>query len=770
MDKIKQPQKHLSILSLEDSSIDFEIISENLLQSGFNFDIVRVDNEHDFVTNLQTNTYDLILADFNLPGYGGFEALKSYAKYCPETPFICVSGSIGETTAIELLKQGAVDYVLKDKIERLPFAVKRALDEAAERKERREAVQKLAKSEEKFRNLFENDSAPKVIIDPETLQLIEVNDATANFFGWSVDEMKQMRITDINLNEENEILKKIDLVRHKKKLSFEFHLKIKDGTVKDAEVFASMIRIGEKEFMHSILHDITDKKKAEEQLRLLSLSIDQSPVGISIIEKNHKIQYINPAFTKITGFSPEDAIGKKHEILNSEIQNKDEFSDLFETISKGKIWSGEFTGVRKNGETYWQKLSISPLFDEQQQITHYVCIKEDITDKRKMLEDLIEAKEKAEISDQLKSSFINNISHEIRTPLNGILGFGQILASDEISPDEKSDYLEYLNNSCNRLVNMVTDIMDVSLLNSGNQKILKKEFSISKLVEDILHKFDEPICSRNLILNYLPPANKDFPVFTDRELLGKSIEHILDNAVKFTYQGSITVHYELNDDGLFFTIKDTGIGIAKENQDKIFGYFIQENNTNTRGYEGSGIGLSIAKGFIELLGGKIWLESEKEAGTTFYFTIPCAARQPESKPEQKRQKDEILPPKNTILVAEDDFTNFLYVEALLRKSPIKIIRAENGEEAIHLFKNNPKISLILMDLKMPVMDGFDATKQIKALNSDIPVLALTAYAGNEEKQKAIQSGCDELLLKPLKKEFLLNKLETYGFKVTSNDT
>lgn len=753
----------LSILSLEDSELDFEMIREHLLAADFDFHIKRVDKEQDFISSLKNNSYDLILADYNLPGYDGYEALKIHMQICPETPFICISGSIGETAAIELLKQGAVDYVLKDKMERLPFAVKRALDEAEDRRQRHESELELARSEEKFRNLFENDSAPKAIICPGTLQLVEVNAAAARFFGWTVDEMKQMKISQLNLAGEEEIYKKLDQVRKNENLSFEFQFRVKDEMIKDAEVFSSMIRIGDQEYMHAILHDITDKKKAEQQLRLLSLSIDQSPVGISITGKDHKIEYVNPAFTQITGFGSEDLIGKTPAELHIETIEHEELNNIKETISSGKIWSGEFKSRRKSGELFWQKLSISPLFNDNGEITHYVNVKEDITEKRKMLEDLIESKERAEASDRLKSSFINNISHEIRTPLNGILGFGQILASDVLSPEEKAGYLVHLNQSSERLINTVTNIMDISLLNSGNQKVFKKEFILSTLINDVVSKFEDAVQSRKLTLNYQVHTKKD-KVFTDSELLGKSIYQIIDNALKFTYQGNIVIDYELKDGTFEFMIKDTGIGISQEYHDKIFGSFIQENTSVTRGYEGNGIGLSIAKGFIGLLGGKIGLESEKGRGSTFYISIPNIVRLDDRK-QMETQHSDISSKKATILVAEDDEANYLYVEALLRKSPIKLIHAENGEVAVEKIKNHPEISMVIMDLKMPVMDGFEATQKIKEMNARMPVIALTAYSGSDEKQRALGSGCSDLLLKPLKKELLLKKLEEYGFEV-----
>lgn len=233
------------------------------------------------------------------------------------------------------------------------------------------------------------------------------------------------------------------------------------------------------------------------------------------------------------------------------------------------------------------------------------------------------AKEKAEASDRLKSSFINNISHEIRTPLNGILGFGQILTDGNLSEEEKDTYLQMLNESSARLINTVTNFMDISLLTSGNQKIYKKKTTINTLVLDVINKFNDQCKNKNINLTLQTPATEEeINIITDGDLLSKILYQLIDNAVKFTLEGTITVGYATTNNSLKFFVKDTGIGISDEKKDQIFETFIQEDIATTRKYEGSGLGLSIVKGFLALLEGKIWLESEKGKGSVFSFSIP----------------------------------------------------------------------------------------------------------------------------------------------------
>jgi len=363
---------------------------------------------------------------------------------------------------------------------------------------------------------------------------------------------------------------------------------------------------------------------------------------------------------------------------------------------------------------------------------------------------------------------MNNISHEIRTPLNGILGFNEILTDPDLLPEEKEQYLKMLNISSDRLINTVTNFMDISLLTSGNQKIYKKEIRLEKLMNDTVEKFQNACESKKLsLILHLKGLENDLKVYTDGDLLSKILNHLIDNALKSTNQGTIAVGCDIKDNELHFFVKDSGIGIYEENKQKIFDYFMQENIDNTRGYEGSGLGLTISKGIVDLLGGKIWLDSEKGNGTTFYFSIPISDQSGETNSPNKIQRSAANRNKQAILVVEDDDTNLLYINILLKHDLLEVFNAGNGAEAVELCKKHPEIQLVLMDLKLHEMDGFEATRQIKLLRNNLPVIAVTAYSGTDDQQKALEAGCDEFITKPLKKELLFQKMEQFG--VLRND-
>jgi two-component system, sensor histidine kinase and response regulator len=278
--------------------------------------------------------------------------------------------------------------------------------------------------------------------------------------------------------------------------------------------------------------------------------------------------------------------------------------------------------VGKDGKKICLLTNGVPIFDNEGQLIGYRGVDKDITERKLAEQELIKAKERAEASDRLKTAFMNNISHEIRTPLNGILGFGQIIADPSFPDMGKEGYFSMLNESCDRLLNTVTNIMDISLLASGNQKLKKKEVALSQLFGRIKEKFTISCQQKKLSIS-LPEKTKQ-TIFTDEDLLTKIFHQLIDNAVKFTSQGKITVGFEKYKNEYHFFVKDTGIGISEEYKSRIFGNFEQEDFATTRKYEGTGIGLAIAKGLIELLAGKMWLESKKGEGSTFYFSIPIA--------------------------------------------------------------------------------------------------------------------------------------------------
>jgi len=391
-------------------------------------------------------------------------------------------------------------------------------------------------------------------------------------------------------------------------------------------------------------------------------------------------------------------------------------------------------------------------------------LEEKVRERTKELEltniELTIARDKAQESNRLKTAFLNNISHEVRTPLNGILGFAPLVIEPNISLEEKEDYLEVLNISSERLLNTITDFMDMSLIVSGNMEVHPQEIDLSSLLKKVFLYFQKSAEKKNLEFKMQFPANADqIIVTTDEEMLRKTVSKIVDNSVKFTQQGGVALGFKLINNEIEIFVKDTGKGIEKDAQGYVYEYFTQEDSSNTRGHEGNGLGLSIAKGMIQLLGGEIRLESTKNVGTTVFLKLPNITTITSAKPTNLINviRGEGKP---TVLIAEDDDTNYYYIEKILRKNN-KILRACNGQEAVDLCRKHSEINIVLMDIKMSIMNGIKASGIIKSFRNDLPIIAVTAYAESGDKYKIIQAGCDDYLSKPINKSELFSIIKKY---------
>lgn len=382
----------------------------------------------------------------------------------------------------------------------------------------------------------------------------------------------------------------------------------------------------ENEIIHmkGVNVDITEKKNAEEQLRLLSTSIEQSPVSMVITDANGTIGYINNSFTKTTGYTKGEALGKNPRVLKSGIHDASFYEDMWKILLSGQPWIGEIQNRKKNGELYWENAIISPILNTNGKITHFSAAKEDITEKKKLFSDLITAKEKAEESDRLKSAFLANMSHEVRTPLNSIIGFSELLAEPDFDDEQKNEFIHLIVTNGNNLLTIISDIMDISKLESGELKIYNKRINTSIYISNLKAQFAFQIEAKGLefiVLN--PSTHENISIFADGDRLNQVFNNLLSNALKFTSNGSIEIGYQPKGEMVEFYVKDSGIGIPLEYYKNIFDRFRQVEDEKTRKYGGNGLGLAITKNLIELMGGKIWLESEPGKGSVFYFTMPC---------------------------------------------------------------------------------------------------------------------------------------------------
>lgn len=504
------------------------------------------------------------------------------------------------------------------------------------------------------------------------------------------------------------------------------------------------------------------KRRDDEQLiRLMSKSVEQSPVSIIITNAKGIIEYVNPKFSDVTGYSFEEAVGQNPRILKSGEQAPAVYHELWHSIVNGKSWTGELHNRRKNAELFWESVNISPIIDKSGNISNFIAIKEDITSKKNLMDELISASEKALESDHLKSAFLNNISHEIRTPFNGILGFLALINDDEITAEERRHYTSIINKSADRLMNTLNDIVEVSKIQTGQATLMPVAERLNSFISSIELENCERVGKKDLkfiVSNHV--VSHDYTFFADFPKLRIAINHILNNAVKFTSEGSVRFDVDYHDANLVFKISDTGVGIPDEKLQIIFEPFMQGDNSSTRGYEGTGLGLTIARAYIHLMNGRLEAKSTLGSGTAFTITLTL---KPEPSNDLSEKAKLSLPLKSSlsakvILVAEDDDANFFYTSEVLLKAGYSVLRAVNGVEVVDRVKNRPDISALLLDVKMPLMDGYSALKLLRVTAPELPVIALTAYAFPADRMKAFEAGCNEYLSKPVVKNELLRVL------------
>lgn len=634
-------KKDLYILMLEDDPFDAEINKQQIQHlEEYNCFIHWVQDKETYLHAVKELKFDLILSDYNLPQYNGLEALHDLKGLNQQIPFIFVTGTLNEETAAETIKSGAWDYVVKDRLIRLPLAIRSAL---------------LLKEERKQLNLVE-----------------------------------------------------------------EFNKK-------------------------------------------LIMAVEQSPSHILITDTRGDIEYVNNRFSEVTGYSYKELLGHTPSMLKSGYHSIAFYEELWNTIRNGQIWRGEIYNRKKDGSYFWESASISPLKNADGKITHYVGVKEDITLKKKMEQEIIESRDKAEYSDKLKTVFLQNMSHEIRTPLNAITGFSSLLDDITIEPEQRKEYISIILNSSTQLTTIVEDILTVSRIQTKQESLNLKTVKVGSIMNQNYSLFSSTAKNKNLELIYkIDPGTENFEFQTDEIKINQVFSNLLNNAIKYTQEGTIEIGYSLREDEIEFYIKDTGIGIEENMQDIIFEQFTQAELTMSRTYGGNGLGLAIAKAFVKLHGGKIWVKSKHGKGSTFYFTIPLrnnitATNQPVEAHITNNSAKQI-----TILVAEDEENNYYLIEQILSKSNYIILHAENGKKAVEICQNHSEIGLVLMDIKMPDMDGQTALTEIRKSHPNLPIIAQTAYALEQEREYLLNNGFNDYISKPIKKDVLIRKVEQWS--------
>ncbi|OSM00067.1 DAHL domain-containing protein [Magnetofaba australis] len=511
-----------------------------------------------------------------------------------------------------------------------------------------------------------------------------------------------------------------------------------------------------------------------EEMRKLAFAVEQSPVSVVITDPHGVIEYVNSRCCRSTGYARHEMIGQTPAMLKSGDTDNNAYKRLWAEISAGREWKGEFHNKRKDGALYWESASIAPVINDQGAITHFVAVKEDVTERKRLEAEreqdrlaLQRAKEEAEAAVRAKSDFLAMMSHEIRTPMNAILGMIELL-KEARSAEESEAYLEVQQRAGEALLTIIDDILELSRLEAGVDEVTLSPFDLMDLCRSVVSLVERSAQAKGLTLAVaLDPTMGPWWV-GDARRIRQVLINLMGNAVKFTASGNVCLSAAPRaEGGVTLSVEDTGIGIPQAHLARIFDSFHQVDSSSARKHGGSGLGLAISRRQMELMGGEITVQSESGKGTRFDLFLPlseapreamldAASEAPSAAPE------EVKPLR--ILLVEDSPDNALLIQSYLKNTEHQLSLAENGAEAVEATQGAGPFDLILMDMQMPVMDGYEATRRIRAheAQSSAPrtrIVALTAHALQDDRDKCLSMGCDDYLTKPIRKQTLLEAVK-----------
>jgi PAS domain S-box-containing protein len=632
----------IKILFNEENLSDSELIWRQIENDDIQFNGKIVKLRDDYTDAINSFEPDIIISAYALPEFNGMEALQIRNKIAPMIPFILVTDSVNEQVAVECIKAGADDYIIKRNMSRLGAAIKSAIRKKELILRTDIAEQTMKEHEENYRLMV--DHSPDAVIVHSGGRILFANATTLKLF----------RVNSFDV-------------------------------IKDRDLIS---------FVHPDF-------RAIELGRINGL-----------VQSDKPLEYVEEKF-----------ITYDNEVFDAEV------TDI--PVS----YHGNFA---------------------------VQTIIRDITQRKNAEAELIRAKEKAEESDRLKTAFLHNISHEIRTPMNAIVGFSAMLNEPDLNPEIQQFYIDTITQSSDQLLGIVNDIVEISNIEVGIMRVNINTINLNSKLKNLFQQFSLKADEKGIDFRLDLPSDKTGDaVQTDSIKMMQILSNLLNNAFKFTDSGKVVFGYRIKNEVIEFYISDTGIGIPEGQYGKVFDRFYQIESSITRQYEGTGLGLTISKAYVELLGGNIWLTSQPGKGTTFYFTIPFkpADQQNLSQPGVNDEDISLPGSKKSVLIAEDDDNNFFLMEELLADLNIDIIRASNGVEAVEAIDTGQKIDLVLMDIKMPIMDGYEATRQILEKRPDMKIIAQTAYVDDEVK--AMKSGCAGFISKPFVRNRFVSLVKEY---------
>jgi len=634
------------------------------------------------------------------------------------------------------------------------------------------AEELIRENEEKFSAIFQKSPVSMTLTSVADGKYMDVNEVLLQDTGYTREEFIGHTSEELGLFVNPKDREKLigDVKKYGKVYGMPLIVRLKNGELLDALASTSIVSIGGKKYFLSSILDISDRKRAEDALRKSEVRLKKAQemafIGDWELDIRTQMMWASEQAFKIYGMGY-----KSHEVPLKQVQSvvvkkyrPGLDKALSRMITEGGIYSQEFQIVRpSDGEIRDIHSRAEMLYDENNKPLKVVGVLQDITVIKRAEMEILKAKEKAEESDRLKSAFLANMSHEIRTPMNGIIGFASLLDDPDTSMEERSRFTRVINENCEQLLHIINDLIDISKIEAGQIDLINTEFDLNAMMDSIQMTFQPKADKKGIELSVeTKHEKKTHMVSTDQTKLRQILENLVSNALKYTHEGYVKFGYRTTGHLLQFFVRDSGIGIDPANFELIFDRFRQVHETTSSHIGGNGLGLSITKAYVTAMGGHVWLESKPGKGSAFYVTIPFdpASGKKETPipvtPEYKHSENAL-----TVLVVEDVAENFEFIRVIFSRVSLRVLHAWNGKEALEIFTAHPEINLVLLDIKLPDISGYEVARKMKEINHTIPIIAQTAYAMSEDRETSFAAGCVDYISKPMRKEDILRVVNKY---------
>ena len=656
-----------------------------------------------------------------------------------------------------------------------------------------------------FQKLFDDHGSIMLIVNPQTGQIVYANQVALDFYGYAREDLLLMKISEINTLSQEAIAEEMARAAREERNYFLFEHRLSSGEIREVEVSSYPARVGEHFYLFSVIHDVTEERKlataleerrqlfvrmlmggivfslflilllytslnrvkesnkrSQENANRLQSYIDGAPDGVSVVDARGQSLLVNHALAEMSGYTVDELMGMRFwdVISPQDIVRVEEGFAILSRENPGAQKTMEYQVLTKNDQVRTWRVTRVKLDEES-----YLGFIKDVTEIKEYQEALVREKNRAEAANHAKSQFIANMSHEIRTPLNGVFGYLQLLRETGPSEEQKA-YLDRMEKSASFLLEVINDVLEISKMESGTYQLQEIPFSFPTMVTE-LGEFYKGLAGQKG-LDFQLEVNPALPetLVGDPLRLKQVFSNILNNAMKFTERGEVRMLVEpLGEDRIQVTVSDTGVGISREALSKLFHRFMQEDASHTRKFGGSGLGLSIARELLEMMAGSIRVESEQGKGTQVIMEIPAILHHGISEEKKEVPVNTLLPPMQPeqvrILLVEDDEINRELFTKMLALRGYRVEVAENGRQGVEKALSGD-YHMVFMDCQMPEMDGFAATRLIKAEKSELPVVAITAFALKEDQEECWAAGMDGHIPKPFQLEKILECIQFYA--------